>query len=101
MQKLTEIKETYTATQKNTVDGAVTETQQTLTRYREVPFVKAWPRFGHYCIDLIFIYIFQFLFGTFLGVTLALTGTLGVVNNPYFSVYLDTVEAMPATAPGL
>lgn len=87
MQKITEIRETYTAIRKSRVDGIVTENQQTLTRYREVNYVTGWARLGHYLLDFLFMLVLQVMVGAILGVILALTGNIDFIQDPNFSIY--------------
>lgn len=87
MQKITEIRESYTATRKSRVNGVVTENQQTLTRYRTVYYVEGGARFGHFMLDRICIFVMQLMLGAMLGVVLGLTGTTSILENSSFGIY--------------
>jgi uncharacterized RDD family membrane protein YckC len=74
VQKITEIKETYTVKRKETINGTDTFVEKVFSRSREVPVVEGLPRFGHFLLDRVFFYIFSLLIGVFIGVIIGVTG---------------------------
>lgn len=60
-QKITEIKESYKVKRKERDSyGKLIDVEKTFVRFKSVPVISGWPRFGHYLIDLICYYIFAF-----------------------------------------
>ena len=84
MQKITEIRETYTVKRKERVNGGFQEVLKTFTRYHQVNYVSGWPRFGHYVLDYIFLLVFQFMIGATLGIVAGLTQNMDWFDSPYF-----------------
>lgn len=82
--KITEIKETYI--KKARVKGVSGEAQfeeKNFTRYKDVPYVDGWPRFGHYMLDTLFYYIFIGVI-SFSGSVFGLLLGLGdLFNSPF------------------
>lgn len=73
--KITEIKEYYTVKRKErNKAGELVSVEKNMFRYKEVPFVSGWPRFGHFLLDRVFYSIAEALFGGALGLILGLTG---------------------------
>lgn len=66
MQKITEIRETVVVKSRDRVTGETVE--KPLTRFRQVPYVDGWPRFGHYLLDTVFILVLNLILGATLGV---------------------------------
>ncbi|MDP1799773.1 MAG: RDD family protein [Bacteroidota bacterium] len=87
MQKITEIKEFYTVKRKERVNGEEILVDKKQYRYRDVPYVDGWARFGHWLLDYLFRLIFELAIGVVLGVILALTGTLGLLSDPSIDTY--------------
>jgi uncharacterized RDD family membrane protein YckC len=80
--KITEIKDYYTVKRKQkNANGEYTEVEKTLFRYKEVPYVTGWPRFGHFLLDRVFYYIFELFFGLMLGAMIGLLGGAGWLNE--------------------
>jgi uncharacterized RDD family membrane protein YckC len=90
LQKITEIKERYTVKRKEKVNGIETLVEKNLVRYRDVPYVDGWARFGHFLLDRVFLYIFSILFWIGAGVVLSLTGYSYLLDDPNLSIY-DTL----------
>ena len=93
--KITEIKEYYTVKrkQKNT-EGKLVEVEKTLYRFKEVPYVTGWPRFGHFLLDRVFYYIFAVAFGVMLGIIIGLLGGarwIGSMNNTLLDLILYVI----------
>lgn len=60
-QKITEIKESYKVRRKERDSfGKLIDVEKTFVRFKSVPVVSGWSRFGHYLIDLVCYYIFAF-----------------------------------------
>lgn len=77
MQKITEIRETYSTKKRDRATGETISV--TATRFRDVPYVDGWARFGHYLLDLVFFYIFIILIYFSIGAVAALLGALNAV----------------------
>lgn len=90
MQKITEIKESYTVKRREKVNGEYVMVDKTLVRFRDVNYVEGWPRFGHFLLDRVFLYIFTIIFGVMLGVILLLTDSAYILSEPWFGV-VDTL----------
>jgi hypothetical protein len=73
MQKITEIPEHYTVNRKDNATGEYITS--TLTKFREVPYVNGWPRLAHAILDVVFYFIFAFIFYFSIGVILTLLGS--------------------------
>lgn len=74
-EKITEIKEYYTVKRKErNKAGELVEVEKNMFRYKEVPFVTGWPRFGHFLLDRLFYYIIAVIIGLTIGVLLGLFG---------------------------
>ena len=60
--KLNEIKESYSVNRptKDALGNRVYE-EKSFIRYKDVPTVAGWARFGHYALDIVFYYIFAFI----------------------------------------
>lgn len=86
--KITEIKETHTqSTRVRTEPGeAARFEERNVTRYKEVPYVEGWARFGAFLLDIIFIIIFEAIIGLTLGVFLGLIGQIDVVDSSGFDL---------------
>jgi uncharacterized RDD family membrane protein YckC len=85
--KITEIKESYTQKQRSKDEsGNVTFVEKNFTRFKDVPYVDGWARFGHFIIDRIIFYIFTWIFGIALGLLLAITGATDVIRAEYFNL---------------
>lgn len=72
--KITEIKEYYTVKRKEKNKlGEIVEVEKTFYKYKEIPVVTGWARFGHFILDRIFYMLFEgaiaFTFGMILGIT--------------------------------
>ncbi|MBA2610397.1 MAG: RDD family protein [Bacteroidetes bacterium] len=87
MQKITEIKEFYTEKRKQRVNGEAVFIEKKLYRFRDVNYVDGWARFGHWLLDYVFRVIFEAGIGIVLGVILALTQNLGILNDPNINIY--------------
>ena len=74
MQKITEIKEQYTAPGYEKINGERVKVDKVFTRYKEVNYVTGWPRFGHFPLDRLFFMAFAFLFYVFVGVIFGFLG---------------------------
>jgi uncharacterized RDD family membrane protein YckC len=74
VQKITEIKESYTVKRREKVNGEEKFVEKTFTRFKEVRVVEGLPRFGHFLLDRVFFYLFGLLIGVFLGLLVGLTG---------------------------
>lgn len=74
MQKITEIKEQYTAPGHEKINGERVKVDKVFTRYKEVNYVTGWPRFGHFLLDRLFFMAFAFLFYVFVGVIFGFLG---------------------------
>lgn len=72
--KITEIKLKRTVTRKERIDGVLTSVKKEITTFAEVPYVSGWARFGHYVIDLIFLYILNFIVAILAVIVLGLNG---------------------------
>lgn len=60
-QKITEIKESHKVRRKERDSfGKLVEVEKTFVRFKAVPVISGWSRFGHYLIDLICYYVFAF-----------------------------------------
>ncbi len=92
MQKITEIKEFYTVKRKEKVNGETVFVEKTLYRYREVRFVTGWARFGHWLLDSVFRTIFEAILGAAIGVILALTQNIAIIDDPAFDLYSKLVS---------
>jgi uncharacterized RDD family membrane protein YckC len=80
--KITEIKEHYKVKRKEkNAKGEMVEVEKTMWRYKEVPYVRGWARFGHFILDRIFYYILAFLIGIGLGVILVACGQADLIND--------------------
>lgn len=90
MQKITEIKEYYTTSRKQKVNGSETPAEEKLARYRDVPYVDGWPRLGHFLLDRVFIYIFSMAFWVVAGVLLSVTGLTHLPEDEHLGIY-DTL----------
>ena len=88
--KITEIKESYTQKQR-TKDalGNVTFAEKNFTRFKDVPYVDGWARFGHFIIDRIFFYIFTGIFGVALGLLLVVIGATDFLRAEYFNLTVN------------
>jgi len=88
--KLTEIKEKYigTVTEKD-AEGKRIRVQKEMTRYVDVPFVDGWARFGHFLLDRVFYFIFSFLVGGVIGVSLGLLGYIDFLQSDSFETMLN------------
>jgi uncharacterized RDD family membrane protein YckC len=85
--KITEIKENYKVKRKEkNAQGQLVEVEKLMWRYKEVPYVTGWARFGHYLLDLLFYYIASFFFGMILGVIMIATHSLGLLEGPLGSL---------------
>lgn len=87
MQKLTEIKESYTTQKRIRENGSVTTVPQNMTRFRSVPFVEGGARFGHFILDRIGLVLFSTVVGAGLGIVLVITHQTDFVQNSYFDLY--------------
>jgi len=87
MQKITEIKEFYTVKRKEKINGEVVFVEKKLSKYCEVAYVDGWARFGHWLLDYVFRIIFELAIGVILGVILALTGGLEILQDPSVDLY--------------
>ncbi len=73
--KITEIKEYHTVTRKEkNAAGELLDVEKKFWKYKEVNYVKGWPRFGHFLLDRVFYYILAIFFGFALGMVLGLLG---------------------------
>lgn len=88
LQKITEIRETYTVKARSGTATRPPQPEKTLTRYRKVNYVDGWPRFGHYLLDYLFILIFQVMVGAFLGLILGLTDNADIIDDSGFDIGL-------------
>lgn len=60
-QKITAIKESYKVKRKERDSfGKLIDVEKTFVRFKEVPVVEGWSRFGHYLLDVICYYVFAF-----------------------------------------
>lgn len=64
--KITEIKQQKTITRRERVNGVLTPVQKTITGFIPVPYVTGWARIGHHLLDILFIYILNFILSTFI-----------------------------------
>ena len=87
MQKITEIKEFYTVKRKEKVNGEVVFVEKKFFKYREVAYVDGWARFGHWLLDYVFRIIFELAIGVILGVILALTRGLEILQDSNIGLY--------------
>lgn len=91
--KITEIKETYV---KNTrVKGTTGEAQfeeKSFTRYKDVPYVDGFSRFGHYVLDTIFYYIFIVVIAFVGGAFSVLVGMEGLFENPNIDTFFNVLH---------
>jgi len=87
MQKITEIKEYYTVNRREKVDGEVRFVPKTKMRYKEVPYVSGWARFGHFMLDRVFFIIFTLLFYVTLGLILGLTNNAHLIEDLHLEDY--------------
>jgi uncharacterized RDD family membrane protein YckC len=80
--KITEIKEHYSVKRKEKNSaGELVEINKVLFKYKEVPYVTGWSRFGHFLLDRLFEYIFSFMVSFIIAfIILALAGE-NAVNN--------------------
>ncbi len=61
-QKITEIKITQKAKRKERdQSGKLVEVEKSYVKFKEVPLVDGWPRFGHYLIDTLIYYAFTII----------------------------------------
>lgn len=74
--KITEIKEYYTVKRKerDKLTGKLVDVERNLFRFREVPYVTGWARFGHFIIDRIIYIVFELIIAFSLGIIIALLG---------------------------
>lgn len=86
--KITEIKETHTQSSRvRTEPGEAAKFEErNFTRYKEVPYVEGWARFGAFLLDVVFILIFESIIGVTIGVFLALTGQIELVESSGFDL---------------
>ena len=87
MQKITEIKEYYTEKRREIVNGEQTFIEKKLYRYRELNYVDGWARFGHWLLDYVFRIIFEMAIGVVIGIVLALTQSLDILDDPSIDTY--------------
>ncbi|MBA3683041.1 MAG: RDD family protein [Bacteroidetes bacterium] len=87
MQKITEIKEFHIFKKRKTVNGETIFVEEKVLRYREIPYVEGWARFGHFLLDYVFRLIFGLFFGVLLGLVLALTNNVEFLQDPNFDLY--------------
>ncbi len=87
MQKITEIKEFHTIKKKKLVDGETVFVEEKVARYREIPYVEGWARFGHWLLDYVFRLIFELAIGVVLGIILALTNNIEFLEDPSIDTY--------------
>jgi len=80
--KITEIKEYYSVKRKEKNSaGELVEMNKVLFKYKEVPYVTGWARFGHFLLDRVFEYIFSFMVSLVIAfIILALAGEDAVSN---------------------
>lgn len=74
MQKITEIRESYSVKRKEKINGTEQFVEKTFTRYRDVPVVEGLPRFGHFLLDRVFFYLFSLTVGVIIGIIVGFTG---------------------------
>ena len=80
--KITEIKEYYTVKRKQkNAEGKLVEVEKTLFKYKTVPYVTGWARFGHFLLDYLFYYIFELAAGFSIGVVIGLLGGGHLINS--------------------
>ncbi|MCK6649870.1 MAG: RDD family protein [Bacteroidia bacterium] len=80
--KITEIKEYYTVKRKEKNKlGEIVEVEKTFYKYKEVPVVTGWARFGHFILDRIFYMLFQWAIAFTLGIILGITGNADWLNE--------------------
>ncbi|MFL5765839.1 MAG: RDD family protein [Bacteroidia bacterium] len=80
--KITEIKEHYKVKRKEkNANGEMVEVEKTMWRFKEVPYVTGWPRFGHFLLDRVFYSICVFLMAAGVGVILGLSGNAGAIDS--------------------
>lgn len=93
--KITEIKESYTV--KSRIRGAQTMAdgshfeEKTLMRYKEVITVEGWPRFGHFLLDRIFVYILTVLLAFLAGTLSAIFGFTEIWDSPYTDLTINLI----------
>jgi uncharacterized RDD family membrane protein YckC len=87
MQKITEIKEFHTIKKKKLVNGETVFVEEKVSRYREIPYVEGWARFGHWLLDYVFRLIFELAIGVVLGIILALTDNIELLEDPSIDTY--------------
>lgn len=89
--KITEIKEYYTVKRKEkNKAGEMVEVDKTFWRYKEINYVKGWPRFGHFLLDRVFYYIIAILVGITLGGILGFFGYANLFYN-FNDRFLDLI----------
>ncbi len=91
--KITEIKESYTQKQRSKdALGNPTFVEKSFTRFKEVPYVDGWARFGHFILDRVFFYILIFAF-SFVGGIIAYTADMmDIFDSPYFDILTNVVS---------
>lgn len=73
--KITEIKEYYTVKRKErNKAGELVDVEKNMFRYKEVPFVTGWARFGHFLLDRLFYYIAAVIIGLTIGMIIGFLG---------------------------
>lgn len=80
--KITEIKEHYTVKRKEkNAEGQFVEVGKSFFRYKEVPVVTGWARFGHFLLDRVFYMLFEAAVGVTLGVIIGVTGNADILTD--------------------
>ncbi len=85
MQKITEIKETVITSRRDRTTGEMVE--KTFTRFKSVPYVDGWPRFGHYLLDSVFILILNGIIGASLGAILVLLDATILLEDSMIDIF--------------
>jgi uncharacterized RDD family membrane protein YckC len=91
--KITEIKENYSVKRptKNESGERVYE-EKSFVRFKDVPAVTGWARFGHYALDVVFYYIFALILAVPIVIILMALGM--DVNQMDNSLSFDIIDRL-------